>query len=150
MKALEEDEDSIEVLRLDANAVVSHRKCPACITPSDRDGHHWRNACSDKLDAIRDEVLKKLVQLSGVAQHSGQLFVLDRRTHVFDRPAKIADHPIGEASGVHRLDLERPRTNSRIREQVVDKLLHPARAVNRKANELIRVLVQLALVTPRE
>src|ERR1022692_1043506 len=79
VQALEEDENALGVLRLDANAVITHRKDPAVSFPDCGNVHPGR-VRAPEFDAIADQVLKELHQLGGIRLDYRQFVVTDQRT----------------------------------------------------------------------
>jgi len=60
MKPLEQDEDTLQVLRLDAYAVVAHAESPHAVIQHGGDVHLRRLVEPVKFDAVGDQVLKQL------------------------------------------------------------------------------------------
>ena len=73
VKPLEQREDTLLVLRLDADAVVIHTEKPRAVLPRGRDMYSRRFIRPVELDAVGDQVLKQLAELSRIAPHLWQI-----------------------------------------------------------------------------
>src|ERR1019366_8906244 len=82
VQALEEDENALGVLWLDANAVIAHREDPVVSYP-DRGNVYPGRVRTLEFDAIADQVLEELHQLGGIRPDYRQVLVADQRG-VFD------------------------------------------------------------------
>ena len=137
-------------MRLYPNAVIGHGEEPIILRPMlARHAHvHPRRALPAKLDGVADQVLKQLHQLNGVARDGGKRIVCHRRLALGDGRRKIQQNAVEHDVAVHRANVLVPRTHPRIRQQVVDELLHSRGSIDGIANEFVGVGVQPVLVPP--
>src|SRR5215469_17530871 len=63
-----------------AFAVVLHGKLPSALNRFRDDADHRRDSLAPKLDSVRDQVLKKLLQLDAVGFQRWQRIIADLRT----------------------------------------------------------------------
>ena len=81
VQPLEDDKNSLEILRVDSNPVIAHTEVPnfagrrglgRCVVrfPLDRDMDFGRLLVAE-LDRIADQVLKQLSQLCGISHDTG-------------------------------------------------------------------------------
>src|SRR5437870_520620 len=85
MEPLEQGEDPLLILRLDADAVIAHAEEPLATLTHSRDMHSRRLIGPVELDAIGDQVLEQLAQLNGVALHDRQIVAGGAGTSVVNR-----------------------------------------------------------------
>src|SRR4051812_3309979 len=145
VQALEHHEDALEVLRLDADAVVADDDVVfiGFFAPGDVDPGHAR---SPELERVADQVLEELRHLQLVGRHAGQRVPGHGGARLLDRRAQV-----GERATQRRLQLD-PRhflaagADARVGEQVLDQLLHARRAVDHVAHELLGLVVELVAV----
>ena len=89
MQPLKHAKNLFEVLRIDSQPVVLHRKCPsfaAILGDGDMDFGDSRTLV---FDGIADEVLKQLNQLHIVCHDVGQRIVCHQRAFIFNGAAQI-------------------------------------------------------------
>ena len=68
MQALKDGEDAVEMIKVDADAVVADRELPACAVSTGRNLDLGRFR-STKLYSVGDQVLKNLSKLRWVSHH---------------------------------------------------------------------------------
>src|SRR6185503_2444023 len=146
---LEHHEDALEVLRLDADAVITNFKSPFLGRFFDADVNA-RHRVRPELERVADQVLQQLPELHLVAHHRGQRIVRDRGAGLLDAGAQVEQRAAQRHLERHRLELRTLGAYARVGEQVLDQLLHARRAVDDVGHELVRVLVELALVAAPE
>ena len=73
VESLEQREDPLLILRLDADAIVAHTERPHATLAHCRDVHVRRFIWAVELDAVGDQVLKQLAELSRIALQHGQI-----------------------------------------------------------------------------
>ncbi len=91
METLKHDEDLLEMLRVDSNAVVSNGKDPFAVLISlgrDVDARRFGAAI---FDGVFDQILEQLDQLRTIGSHGGQRIVRDRRVAVLDCALQIGE-----------------------------------------------------------
>src|SRR5881409_899420 len=76
VQALKNHEDTTEILRVDANAVVAHAEHPVSLSRFDAN-MDTRSCWSAKLDRVAQKILKELNQLHRVTAHSRQRIMRD-------------------------------------------------------------------------
>ena len=74
VQPLEDLEDPLIILRVNANAVVAHREDPAPLRSLGAD-MNLRGLLAMELKGVANQVLKKLSDLAGVHRESGQRIV---------------------------------------------------------------------------
>src|ERR1039458_8983579 len=79
VQALEEGENALGVLRLDANAVIAHREDPV-VAFQDRGNVYPGRVRPPEFDAIADQVLEELHQLGRIRLDYRQFVVTDQRS----------------------------------------------------------------------
>src|SRR5437899_7504305 len=80
VQPLEQSKNPLLVLRLDADPIVSHAKCRGAMVPRGGDLHERRFTRAVELDAVGDQVLKQLAELSRIAAHHRQIGTRDAGT----------------------------------------------------------------------
>ena len=148
MQALEDHEDPVAVLRVDADAVVAHDEVPAAVFTRGRDVDDRRRFAAE-LHGVADEVLEQLLELRRVGHDGGQGSAPDLRAALLDSAHQEGPAPLHDGLAVGRLHLLAARPHARVAEQVVDQLLHARGAVDGVADELVGVVVELAPIAPR-
>src|SRR3954447_1194958 len=149
MQALEQHEDALEVLRLDADAVVGDADAPLGIFLLRRDVDARRRLAAE-LERIADQVLEELHELHLVDIDARQRIPADRGPGLLDRRAQIGDGALERRLEGHGLELLALGADPRVGEQVLDQLLHARRAVDHVVHEFAPVAVELVAVAPRE
>ena len=111
MKTLEDHKDAVEVLWVDANAVVSHREDPlgTCTLSA---YPHMRDLRTAKLDRVRDEVLKELQKLLFVTRDAREMNYLDLRFALFERHFQVGKSPAHNSFAVCGRQGPAPRADS--------------------------------------
>src|SRR5581483_10506183 len=90
MQPLKNNEDAVREFRIEADAVVAHRKGPlARLTLGGN--VHPRRRLAPELDRIANQILEQLSLLGGVRRHRGQLFVGHQRPALLDRSLQVRD-----------------------------------------------------------
>lgn len=148
VEALEDLEDSVPVPLFDADAVVlngDHPMAPVGLFGRQVD---LGAAIPAELDGISDEVLEKLHELGRIAFDFGQGIVEDGGSGFL-----YGDFQVGEsiAKGFLQLDgtvIRSAGSDAGIDQQVIDELLHAPGSIDREADEVAGVVVELSSVTP--
>src|SRR5689334_13940158 len=113
--------------------------------------HHRREPRSLELDCVCDQVLKKLLELTRVRAHLRQIATRDSGRGVLDCRAEVRYYLVDYLIGVDQFQLQCTRSNPRIRQQVVDELLHTTGTVDGKTDELVRIWAEfLAVATSQQ
>src|SRR2546421_2586470 len=149
MQALEDDEDPLEVLRVDADPVVANAEQPLPLVPHACDSDVWRCGPAE-LECVRDEVQEQMLELAGVGGDRRQSVTGDGRARLIDRELEVRERAVEHRVHISRREPRAAGANPRERQQILDQALHPERAVERVADELVRVGVELPLVTLAE
>src|SRR5947208_15730283 len=105
VQALEHHEDALEVLRLDADAVVAHREFPFRALVGGAHVHGGRGIGLAELQRVADQVLEQLRELSFVAMDRRQLVLRHRRAGVLDRGAQVGERTLKGRLGLDRLEV---------------------------------------------
>jgi hypothetical protein len=143
LQALEDLEDALDVGQLDADAVVAHGEHPVRALAHGLDVDLRRHAIAPELDGVADQVLEHLDHLHLVAAHHGQVALRHRGAALADRQAQVVQRAADGEARVHRREGRARRVDARVGQQVVDQVVHAARAVHREADEVLAVLVEL-------
>lgn len=108
VQSLKNQEDFIDVLLLEADAVVSHAEYPLLWFIADRDVDS-RRTLGAELDRVAQQILKDLRQLRQVGADLGQRIVRDFGAALPNRSAEI---PQGGLEGFFGFDFAIPRRAS--------------------------------------
>ena len=94
VQALEDDEDALEILGLDADAVVADRENPVLFIFFDTHmDHGWFLAM--ELNGIPDQVLEERLQLDVIRHHLRQWIVSHTALAFFNRDLQVAEYAPG-------------------------------------------------------
>src|SRR5262245_234281 len=74
VKTLKQNEDALEVFRVDANAIIPYVKNPVTIFPVGANMNFGPSLAAE-LNGVTDKVLKKLAQLDAISLHRRQRIV---------------------------------------------------------------------------
>ena len=151
VQPLEDHEDLVGVLRFDADAVVAAGELPQVGALVDGDAPMCTRGASGaaELHPVADQVLEQLDQQARVAVDRRQRVVADHGRRLRREPARAVVAPApGPARGRPRRSRWPGPADPRERQQVVDELLHPLRAVDGELDVLVAPLVELSLVPP--
>src|SRR5258708_7379266 len=101
VQPLEHHEDALEVLRLDADAIVLHHEFPV-IGFRHTKNIDSGNGCRAELERVADQILQELRELQVVALELRQTLPGDRRARLLDRGAQV-----GYRAAYHLLPIDR-------------------------------------------
>ena len=149
MQPLENDEDAVEVLRVDADAVVAHAEQPLPVASHDRDPD-IRGCGPAELECVRDEVQEQTLELARVGRDRRQPVPGDGRASLLDRELEVRQRAVEHGVHFSRSERGTPRADPGERQQVLDQPLHPNRAVERVSDEFVGVGVEFPLVSLTE
>src|SRR5438045_1417113 len=145
VQPLENHKDAIEVLRLDADPVVADTEQPVSVLLG-RGNVHLRSRRTAEFQRVRDQVEEHVLELALIRRYDGELIPGNDRAGVFDGQSEIREGTIEYGSRVRGSELRSTRADAGIREQIFDQPLHADRAVQREADELVGVGVQLSFI----
>src|SRR5918999_4712864 len=149
VQTLEHHEDALEILRLDADAVVSNFKGPGGGSLGDPYMYPW-NRSRVELERVAHQVLEELPELDLVGVHRGHGVVGHHRARLLDRRAQVVERAAQRRLARNRLEVLALGAHARVGEEILDQLLHARRALEDVRHELARVAVELRLVAPAE
>src|SRR3954469_315877 len=129
VQALEDDEDPVRVLRLDADAVVRAAEAPRVVVGLGVEADDGRRLAAE-LHRVADEVLEDEPQQRPVAADGRQRPVLDARAGLLDGPGQVGAHGVHKRVAVHRRVRALDAPHAGEGEEVVDELLHAPGAVD--------------------
>src|ERR1043165_9905826 len=104
VQPLEEHEDALEVLRLDADAVVGHRDAPLARLLRRRDVDA-RHGAATELERVAHQVLEELRELHLVRLDGGQAVPRDGGAGFADRGMQVGDRALKRRLDGYRLEL---------------------------------------------
>ena len=141
VKTLKDDEDAVEVLGLDADAVVLHRDRPAAFVLLRIDAHDQRLRAAE-LQRVADQVLEQLHHRGAIArQHRQRRRPLDRCARIGDRLAEVGQGQVQRLVQAQRPHLDvAPRTG--ITQQIDDQPPHSLRPFGDVAHELAGFFIE--------
>lgn len=150
MQSLEDHEYLVGVLGRDADAVVGHREPPQLPVAV---GRHVNVRCAARaveLDRVADQVLPEHAHLGGVGDQGRQRVVGDGRPGLFDAEAQGGRGLLHDRFEVHAFVVVVDTAHPGEVEKVVDECLHTVGTVDRDADVLVRLGVELPSVAPLE
>src|SRR5256714_2794295 len=103
VQPLENDEDALEVLGIDPDAVVADVKHPLAVVPLRRNPN-LRRARPAELEGVREQIQEQVLQLPGISRDGRQAVARDRRSGFVDRELETLERAVERAVGVRRLD----------------------------------------------
>jgi hypothetical protein len=119
VESLEQNEDALQVPWLDANTVITHAKCPwSVLLQRGRDMHTRCFVWTVERDAICEQVLKQLAELSRVTLYDRQVVAGDAGIRILDCGGQVTHHLINQLHGVNCLQLKRLCARARVGEQM--------------------------------
>src|SRR6266511_1196581 len=146
VQPLEDDEDPVQELRIDADPVVLHREQPL-VAPRNR-GHVDRGSLAGpaELDRVPDEVLEGLRQATGVPGDARERAARDDGVALLDRGSEVQERLIERRAHVDRSGRLVDPADARELQQAADERLHALRALDRVVDVLLRLRVHLPRV----
>jgi len=96
VQPLKDHEDTVDVLRGNADPIVAHGEAPHRTLALGREVHP-RRLVAVELDGVPDEILEELAQLEGIAVDDRQVVVRHDRLLVLNRRAEYPGTGIGLA-----------------------------------------------------
>src|SRR5688500_5583005 len=142
MKPFEKDEDAVEVLRIDADAIVANAD-DVLIALIRRGYLDRRGMLTAILDRVSDQVLEYLRHATHVAKHRWQVPNLHLSSGLADSRLKFNQCPIGRSTAREGLHVHVSFGSLRIGQHVVDELLHPVDSGNRELDIVARLGVEI-------
>src|SRR5260370_42614955 len=103
-----------------------------------------------ELDRVPDQVLDKLANLGRIGLDHGQRIVSDRRVALVERYLQVRHGQMESGLTVGGGELRTARADAGVFEQVLDQGAHPQGAVQGVAYKLVRIGIELSLVSLRE
>src|SRR5262249_28923057 len=100
MEPLEDEEDALQVLFLDADAGVAHLEVPLLAFLHGLDMHLDGTIVGPELDRVADQVLEQLQKLHPLAGNRRQLVPRDLRLALGDRGLQVGDGRLDDV--IHR------------------------------------------------
>ncbi len=116
VQALKDDKDALEILGVDANAIVTHGKFPFLFPILHGNVHPRRFIRLVELKGIADQILEQLHQLGFIRHHQRHVIVGDHRMGFFDGQAQIGTRLAQGSMGIHGLQGLAACANPRIRQ----------------------------------
>ena len=113
MQALEDGEDALGVLGIDADAVIADGQHPFVALLPGRDMNTGRRLGME-LDGVPDEVLKQLRQQQFVMHYGRQRVVGNHRAALFNRRLQIGECLLEDGRAIDRLEPLCTRTHTGI------------------------------------
>src|ERR1700722_16956152 len=150
MQSLEHSKNSLEVLRIDPQAIVLYRERPLPAVVSVRGNMYVGDAGPLILDRIADKILKKLYELRLVRADDRERAVSHLGALLFDERTEICHRLLQRflAGNIQQIDYSCP--NARVDQQILNQPLHATGAVDSERNKLVGVRVELSLVPFRQ
>src|SRR6266496_415664 len=143
VQPLEDDEDPVQILRVDADPVVAHLEAPLLAMGDGGDVDRRRLAGPAELDGVSNEVLEHLAEAAGVPREGGEGAAGHRRVALLDRGSQVEERLIERRAHVdHPRRLFDPADAGEL-EQATDERLHALRAFDCIVDVLLRLLVHL-------
>ena len=145
MQTLKHPEDSLDVVGLNADTVVSHAKGPFQVVR--RGGYvDSRRHLFAEFDSVADQVLDELNELAFIGQDSGKGIVCNQGTTVLNGHFQIVDRSCQDGLAVSGCELVATPAHAGIGQQVVDEGSHPLGPIHRVADEFVGVRIESPLV----
>src|SRR5256885_6163573 len=110
MQALEDDEDPLEVLWVDADPVVPHAEQPLPVASLCREPDLERSGPAE-LERVGDQVQEHVLQLAAVGGDHWQAVPGDGGTRLFDRELEARQRPVDHRAHVRRRERATPSAN---------------------------------------
>src|SRR5580658_6945295 len=136
MEPLENTEDYLLVMGIDADAVVPHREAPRGALAGGRDvdfGRIFRSI----FECVADEILKYLLQVGFAHADLGQWVASDRRVVLPDSFRQAGKSVLQNRRCIHCGQVTLNHASSGIGEQIVDERRQPASAFPQESKELL-------------
>ena len=149
VQALEDDEDPIGVLGVDADAVVRAAEAPEVVLAAGREAYRGRLGAA-KLDGVGDQVLKERYEQRAITAYAWELVGEHGRGCFIEGCRERLPDLDQDVSQVDQLALGSAAPDAGEGEQVVDQDLHSLRAVDCELDVLVGALVELAVITALE
>src|ERR1700722_12990093 len=146
VQALEKDEDSFKVLRINSQAIVAPRKGPSVAVVSRSRDMYARVFGTTVLDRVPDEILKYLRQLRFICRDGGQRIVGYNRTALLDCCSQVYKRFLQRVLAGNLAEFPLICSCTRIGQQILDQPLHAVAPVYREGDELIGIGVEAPLV----
>ena len=152
VQPLEDHENPLEVLRVDADAVVGHRQHHAVAIKAAAHVHLGRPLGVMVFQRVLDQVLRHARQFVAAAEDAGQVVQAgidaDRRAQGFDLDLQGPERIIDDGAQRHHFLGRGDAADAGIFQKVQDQPVHALGAVAGKGDEFVAVLVQLVAVAP--
>jgi hypothetical protein len=146
VESLEDDEDPLEVVRLDPDAVVLDADAPAVQARVGGRDVDARGLGTPELDRVPHQVQEQVLELPRVTAHGRERVVAHDRAGFVEGELQVRQGAVERGAHVGRDEGRTPGADPRVDQQVLDQLLHAMRPIHGVADEFVGVRVQLALV----
>ncbi len=149
VQALEDHENLLGVLRVDSDAVISHRKTPFRTSPLGRDMDSRRLSPAE-LNSIPDQVLKQQAKLRLITHYAGQRIVRDDCLRFSGCRLQVRQGFFECGLDFGRIEFLAPRSDAGVTQKIVHQGLHAARAIHRKSDKLVGIGIEPAMIALRQ
>src|SRR5581483_9293084 len=146
MQPLEHAENAVDVLGLDADAVVTYRENISALMGL-RTHVNLGGALAAKLYGVADQVLEQLRELRRVDGAERHGIARHHRARLLDGDLEIRQRLLQRLAEIAGLERTRARAHPRVAQKVVDERLHAQRPAHGVLDQLIGSAVQHVAVT---
>src|SRR4030095_3690564 len=126
VQTLEDSENALEILRVDADAIVTHRKLPLSSAMFHIDVD-LRRTFAAVFDGIADEILEYLQQLRGISRNGWQRPMGHHSPTLLDDGCEVRQALLEDCLRVNGLQVLTTGAHPCISQQIANEGLHPAR-----------------------
>src|SRR6266568_2722364 len=143
VQPLEDDEDPVHVLRIDADPIVPDGEQPFLAVGSGRDVDRRSHCGPAELDRVPDQVLEHLREAAGVSVDRRERAARHRGAALVQRRSQVEEGLIERRARVDRRERLVDAADARVLEQAADERLHALRALDRVVDVFLRLRVHL-------
>lgn len=138
LQSLKDDEDSLVVLWIEADAVVAQGKHPLPLLALSGDVDVG-SILAAELDRIRNQVLEHSQKLRSIRGDRGQGVVSDRHSALLERDLEIGQRQLQDSFAVYGLEGVTFGLDPRILQQIIDHLLKTIGSAHGVRDKLVSI-----------